>query len=50
MKSAFKTCTVLEMTAEIYYKALAVGKPFIIDDADVAFMKDFADNKYGQGK
>ena len=50
MKAAFKTCTVLEMTAEIYYKALAIGTPFEEDPADVAFMKDFADHKYGQGK
>ena len=50
MKAAFKACTVLEMTAEIYYKALAVGKPYLIGDKETAFMKDFADNKYGQGK
>ena len=45
---AFKVCTVLEMTAKIYYKALCIGNPEPIDDEKVAFMVDFVTNKYGQ--
>ena len=47
---AFKTCAVLEMTAQIYQMALAIGKPHVIPDDLVAFMRDFAENHYGQGK
>ena len=45
---AFKVCTVLEMTAKIYYKALCIGNPQPIDDEKVAFMVDFVTNQYGQ--
>lgn len=48
MDTAFRVCTVLEMTAEIYQKALAIGKPEPIDEDKVLFMKDFAANHYGQ--
>lgn len=48
MDKAFRVCTVLEMTAEIYQKALAIGKPEPIDEDKVLFMKDFAANHYGQ--
>ena len=47
---AFKTCAVLEMTAQIYQMALAIGKPHVIPDDLVAFMRDFAENHFGQGK
>jgi L-fuculose-phosphate aldolase len=47
---AFKTCAVLEMTAQIYQMALQIGEPKIIPDDLVAFMRDFAENHYGQGK
>ena len=50
MDSAFRVCTVLEMTAKIYHKALAIGEPEVIDDEKVSFMNDFAANHYGQGK
>lgn len=50
MNEAFKVCTVLEMTARIYHLALAVGKPVLLPDEQVAFMKDFAEKHYGQGK
>ena len=50
LAEAFKVCTVLEMTAEIYYKALTLGEPHVIDEEKVAFMRDFALNHYGQGK
>ena len=50
MDSAFRVCTVLEMTAKIYHKALAIGEPGAIDDEKVSFMNDFAANHYGQGK
>lgn len=48
MDTAFRVCTVLEMTAEIYQKALAIGKPEPIDEDKVLFMKDFVANHYGQ--
>ena len=50
MDVAFRVCTVLEMTAKIYYKALAIGKPVEIEEDKVLFMKDFVANHYGQGK
>lgn len=46
--AAFKVSTVLEMTSKIYYKALAIGKPVVLDKDDVIFMKDFVANHYGQ--
>lgn len=48
MDTAFRVCTVLEMTAEIYQKALAIGKPEPIEEDKVLFMKDFVANHYGQ--
>lgn len=45
---AFMVCTVLEMTAKIYYRALCIGDPKPIDDEKVAFMADFVKNRYGQ--
>ena len=48
MDAAFRVCTVLEMTAHIYYMARCIGTPKPIDDDKVAFMKDFVANHYGQ--
>lgn len=45
---AFKVCTVLEMTAKIYYKALCIGKPEPISDDKVKIMVEFVATKYGQ--
>ncbi|MBQ3404607.1 MAG: class II aldolase/adducin family protein [Oscillospiraceae bacterium] len=50
MDEAFKVSTVLEMTAQIYQMSLTIGKPFIISDENVAYMRDFITNHYGQGK
>lgn len=50
MEQAFRVCTVLEMTAQIYYMSLSVGKPVVLPDDLVAYMRDFAENHYGQGK
>jgi L-fuculose-phosphate aldolase len=50
LSKAFKTCTVLEMTAQIYQMALQIGTPHIIPEDLAAFMRDFAKNHYGQGK
>ena len=50
LSKAFKTCTVLEMTAQIYQMALQIGTPQIIPEELAAFMRDFAKNHYGQGK
>ena len=47
---AFKTCAVLEMTAQIYHMALQIGTPHVIPEDLAAFMRDFAKNHYGQGK
>lgn len=48
MKECFKVAAVLETSAEIYQKALAIGKPVPIDEKNVEWMRDFALNKYGQ--
>lgn len=48
MDTAFRVCTVLEMTAKIYHSALLIGMPKAIDDEKVSFMKDFVANHYGQ--
>lgn len=50
MDAAFRVCTVLEMTAKIYYMARCIGRPAPISAALVASLKDFAENHYGQGK
>ncbi len=49
IKEAFKTSTVLETSAEIYQKVLAIGDPVLLNEDDVAYMRDFALNKYGKG-
>ena len=48
MDAAFKVCTILEMTSQIYYMARCIGEPKHIDADKVAFMKDFVANHYGQ--
>lgn len=48
--SAFKVGIVLEMTAQIYQMARAIGTPKIIADEYVAAMRDFIENRYGQDK
>ncbi len=50
MDGAFRVCTVLEMTAHIYYMARCIGDPKPIDDEKIAFMKEFVSSHYGQGK
>ena len=51
MDAAFKVATVLEATARILYMIEATGgKPAGISPENVAAMKDFAKNHYGQGK
>ncbi|MDO4478796.1 MAG: class II aldolase/adducin family protein [Lachnospiraceae bacterium] len=48
---AFTSCTVLEMTAQIYYMMKACnGTPSGIPAEDCAIMQDFVKNHYGQGK
>lgn len=44
----FKVAEVLETGARIYARALSIGKPAVIPDDKVAWMRDFAVNKYGQ--
>lgn len=48
MKECFKVAAVLETSAEIYQKALTIGKPVPISEDNVTWMRDFALNKYGQ--
>ena len=48
MEQAFKVCAVLEMTAEIYQRALALGVPHVLPDELVDEMWDFANNRYGK--
>lgn len=48
MKECFKVAKVLETSADIYYKALCIGKPVTISKENVDWMRDFALNKYGQ--
>ncbi|MCH3972155.1 MAG: class II aldolase/adducin family protein [Oscillospiraceae bacterium] len=50
MEQAFRTCTVLEMTARVYQMALQIGRPCPISAADVAYMRDFLLHHYGQNK
>ncbi len=49
VKEAFKTCTVLESCAQIYYKALSIGNPVVLEESDIQWMRDFALNQYGKG-
>ena len=46
--AAFRVCTVLEMTARIYYQALSIGTPHVLSDELVDEMWDFANNRYGK--
>ena len=48
MKECFKVATVLETSADIYQKALAIGQPQEISKENTDWMRDFALNKYGQ--
>lgn len=48
IKECFKVATVLESAAEIYQKALAIGKPQEITKENTDWMRDFAVNHYGQ--
>ena len=48
MEQAFKVCAVLEMTAEIYQRALMLGQPHVLSDELVDEMWDFANNRYGK--
>ena len=48
MEQAFKVCTVLEMTAQIYQQTLLLGEPHVLSDDLVDEMWDFANNRYGK--
>ncbi len=45
---AVKVCFVVEKAAHIYLLASSVGKPKLISPEDIAAMRDFARNHYGQ--
>lgn len=48
MEGAFRTATVLEVTAQVYYMARQLGEPKLISPENVAFMRDYFKHKYGQ--
>ena len=49
LKEAFDVATVLEYTAELYYKILSMGmNPALLSKDDISFMYDFVHTKYGQ--
>lgn len=49
MKEAFKVARVLEMSAEIYWRIRSLGRePLALDPKNIAWMRDFAKNRYGQ--
>lgn len=48
LNEVFLIGTVLEMTAKIYYMARCIGKPVILDEEKVHFMRDFVLHTYGQ--
>jgi L-fuculose-phosphate aldolase len=48
MSACFKVSTVLETAAKIYQKALAVGRPVVLDEENIAAQIDFAQHHYGQ--
>ena len=48
MDTAFRVCTVLEMTAQIYQMVLAIGQPVPLLQEDIDFMRDFVLHRYGQ--
>ena len=51
MEGAFKTAAVLEVTAQIYYMIQAAGgEPAGISPENIAAMKEFVKNSYGQDK
>ena len=49
-KTLLSALAVLFWLGSWWILALAIGKPHVIDDDKVAFMRDFAENHYGQGK
>lgn len=49
LKEAFDIATVLEYTAELYYKILSMGmNPAELSKDDIKFMYEFVHTKYGQ--
>ncbi len=47
-KECFKNAAVLETSAQIYQMAKAIGTPQVEKEEDIAWMYDFAKNKYGK--
>lgn len=48
MDTAFKVCTVLEMTSQIYYMARSIGTPKPIPQEKIDYMKNVTVKNYGQ--
>lgn len=49
LSEAFSIATVLEYTAELYYKVLSMGeKPQTISEENIKYMYEFVHTKYGQ--
>ena len=50
METAFKVCTILEMSAQIYYMARSIGTPKPIPQDKVEYMVNVTVKDYGQKK
>ncbi|MEG0780299.1 MAG: class II aldolase/adducin family protein [Oscillospiraceae bacterium] len=50
LAEAFRVCTVLEASAQLYRRALTIGQPRPLDPPQIATLYDFARNRYGQEK
>ena len=48
METAFKVCTILEMSAQIYYMARSIGTPKPIPQDKVEYMVNVTVKEYGQ--
>ena len=48
--NAFNIAEQIEGCAEVYVKARMIGKPVLLDDAEIAKMVDVFNNSYGQKK
>ncbi|MDR2802729.1 MAG: class II aldolase/adducin family protein [Treponema sp.] len=48
MNAAFRAAKVLEMTAQIYAQARAIGQPKFLKKEQIDYMRDFACNRYGK--
>ncbi len=50
LEQAFRTATVLEMTAQVYYMARCIGQPQTLPTGAVQAMQEYVRHHYGQDK